>query len=349
MTLNLPAGDYYYCVGISKRSMTGYFSIPTDSKLDIVFEFIYKVQFTVTDTDGSPIEDAWIWVDSGYHCDASYTNSSGYSVLDLPVGDYDFEVRADGFTTYGNFSVPEVLELTIALESLGEFYRVEFTVTDTDGAPIGNACIIAARGDYSFYGYTESSGKLTLNLPAGDYDYQVGADGFFSKYGEFSVPTDSEVITDLKPYGQLYEVTFTVTDENVDQIEDAWISAHGGDCFFYGWTDSSGNLTLNLPAGDYDLYVEANGYAFYEGTFSVPADLEHNIVLTKQATKDYSAVWQELYRSELPHVIPSYANQYYDIFRPHGGLSFNPIPRFHRNNVRYFQAVPSRCGSRTES
>ena len=82
---------------------------------------VREVRFTVTDENGDPIEEAWIWVDSGDYCDDGYTDCSGNMTLNLPAGDYDYDVRAYGFfKQYGTFSVPADSELNIVLESLGE-------------------------------------------------------------------------------------------------------------------------------------------------------------------------------------------------------------------------------------
>lgn len=146
----------------------------------------------------------------------------------------------------------------------------------------------------------------------------------------------------LESVGQLYAVEITVTDDNGDPIEEAWVWVDRGDYWDGEYTDSSGNLTLNLPAGDYGFLVQEVGYADYFGAFSVPEDLEHHIVLANQGTDDNSAVWLELqdYWSESLPVILPYANQYYDFCRTSCRYSLHPIPRFYRNNLRYFQAAP---------
>jgi putative cell wall-binding protein len=279
LTLNLPAGDYYYNVRADGFLRTdGQFSVSGDSALSIiVLGQNYEVTFTVRDENSDPIEDAEINVSSGDYWDFGFTDSSGKKTLNLPEGDCQYTVRADGFSySHGEFSVSSDAELNIVLESVGPLYEVTFTVTDENSDPIKDAWVYADREDYEASGYTDSSGDLTLNLPEGDYYYNVSADGFSYSHGEFSVSSDAELNIVLE---RLYEVTFTVRDENTDPIAGARIYVDRGDYSASGYTDSSGNLTLNLPAGDYDYEVSADGFFYSHGEFSVSSDTELDIVL----------------------------------------------------------------------
>lgn len=242
------------------------------------------VTFTVTDTNKNPINGAWVSAEKGDCCEEGYTNILGYAELYLPLGDYTFIVWADGYFGYsGTFIVPGDAEIVVLLDSPGETFRTEFVVTDPDQEPVANAFIFVASEYFWARGSCDSEGNLVLNLPEGEYSLYIEANGFATKHShqvEFCVPRDAKVVTVLLPLDDLFSVGFTVFDPEGEPVENAYVEVDCGDFYFNGYTDWDGGLTLNLPEGNYEVLVLAEGYATYTGEFAVPVEMQVTIKLS---------------------------------------------------------------------
>lgn len=80
--------------------------------------------------------------------------------------------------------------------------------SDEDGNPIEDAFVGVNQEGYENYGYTDSSGSLTLYLSEGEFEFTSRALGYYDSRGVFSVSSDTELNIVLVIPSQLYEVTF---------------------------------------------------------------------------------------------------------------------------------------------
>ncbi|TVQ87015.1 MAG: T9SS C-terminal target domain-containing protein [Bacteroidetes bacterium] len=148
-----------------------------------------------------------------------------------------------------------------AHENLDEIpvYNVIFNITDEDGIQIDNAVI-------TLDGTTNPAGEYIFSdLQAGEYDYEIMAEGFFSVSGTVEV-VDQNVNLDIEltaiPQVE-FTVTFLVANQDGYHITDAVITLNGV-------TNPAGvYLFEDLEAGEYDFLVTAPGYFDYPGTVEV--------------------------------------------------------------------------------
>src|SRR5690606_15539848 len=99
-------------------------------------------------------------------------------------GDYDYSIVADGFDDVaGNVSIAgaPVTEEVVMIETI-VFHLVTFHVSDADGN-IEGATVNIEGNDLT----TDANGIATIELPDGEYDYTVLADGYIEHAGQVVV------------------------------------------------------------------------------------------------------------------------------------------------------------------
>jgi len=221
--------------------------------------------------------------DWNYTC----TNSSGfYSINVSTAGDAYFYSDADGYysnaTMEYNINENETLWLNISLDPRRpENSTVCGYITDNvTKEPIENACVDLYwsddQGHFVFnYTHTDSSGFYSMNVAAGKiWMCTVFADGYFSEsiwdyYMDYNINENETLWINISLYPRPPEnsvVCGYVTDEETgDPIEDAyvilnWRDEHGHHDWNYTYTNSSGFYSMNLAAGEIDLYARADEY-----------------------------------------------------------------------------------------
>jgi hypothetical protein len=244
----------------------------------------------VTAPGGAGIAGVDLWAHSVETGDVVFatTDSSGNYTMDVPAGSYKihFSPPSDSgwaweyYDDAQNFpaatAVPVAEGATVANinAELAPWSQITGRVTAPDGVGIAGVDVTARPlGDGNVFGATtDSSGNYTMDLPAGTYKV------------EFSPPSDSDFVSeyydDVQSFSAATAVPVaagaTVADINAELAEvskitgkvtgpggvaiagvDVWASPVGDGDSGFATTDSSGNYTLELPAGSYTISFSA--------------------------------------------------------------------------------------------
>jgi uncharacterized membrane protein len=189
------------------------------------------------------------------------TNSQGIAAIDLPTGDYQYQIPTTSTDNpnlaevpSGTFSVATTAS-TIELD-LADYvkYNVTFqTVPPTQDAAISFAKVESPDTPVAS-GATASNGILTLAYKNGQYIYTAKKSGYKDVTGEFTIADGNQNIT--VEMLQISTVTFTVKSQNDSSpIENAIIEmADRSDSSnkYKGTTNSSGVATMTFNGGEFE-------------------------------------------------------------------------------------------------
>lgn len=100
---------------------------------------------------------------------------------------------------------------------------------------------------------------------------------------------DREKEATLPFNGITYDVTGTVTCAT-DPVADATVTLSSGTMTVNGTTDPSGNYSLSVSAGTYDLTVKKIGYVTYTKSIIISADAVENVNLTEKTAVNGATV-----------------------------------------------------------
>lgn len=189
------------------------------------------------------------------------TNSQGIAAIDLPTGDYQYQIPTTSTDNpnlvevpSGKFSVATTAS-TIELD-LADYvkYNVTFqTVPSTQDVAISFAKAESPDTPVAS-GATASNGILTLAYKNGQYIYTAKKSGYKDVTGEFTIAGGDQNIT--VEMLQISTVTFTVKSQNDSSpIENAVIEmADRSDSSnkYKGTTNSSGVATMTFNGGEFE-------------------------------------------------------------------------------------------------
>lgn len=174
-------------------------------------------------------------------------NGDEVTTNEIEAGQHKLEV------TSGNGLKVVTYDLLISLP-----YTITFTVTDgTD--PIEGANINVAGQILT----TDASGKASISLPNGAYDYTAHKDDFAGS-GTVTI-SDADLGEDIVVNQATYILTLLVTDRDGNPIENASISIAGSDLT----TNASGEVSISVPNGDYSYSITADGYSNKTGDINI--------------------------------------------------------------------------------
>jgi uncharacterized membrane protein len=189
------------------------------------------------------------------------TNSQGIAAIDLPTGDYQYQIPTTSTDNpnlaevpSGTFSVATTAS-TIELD-LADYvkYNVTFqTVPSTQDVAISFAKAESPDTPVAS-GATASNGILTLTYKNGQYVYTAKKSSYKDVTGEFTIADGNQNIT--VEMLQISTVTFTVKSQNDSSpIENAIIEmADRSDSSnkYKGTTNSSGVATMTFNGGEFE-------------------------------------------------------------------------------------------------
>ena len=189
------------------------------------------------------------------------TNSQGIAAIDLPTGDYQYQIPTTSMDNpnlvevpSGTFSVAtaaSVIELDLADYVK---YNVTFqTVPSTQDVAISFAKAESPDTPVAS-GATASNGILTLTYKNGQYIYTAKKSSYKDVTGEFTIAGGDQNITVEMP--QISTVTFTVKSQNDSSpIENAVIEMtdrSDSSNKYKGTTNSSGVATMTFDGGEFE-------------------------------------------------------------------------------------------------
>jgi len=238
------------------------------------------VQGDYPSTEPIPNIKVYLFNEAGsYLSQNQITDTNGQVVFNLPQQSY--KIRAD-YMSQQFWSNPFTWQDTTVTVPMAD---AEITVTGA-GVPLEGVNVYAftASGSYlSLNGATNSEGKVTFNVPAGDYKFRADYQG--SQYwSDPSTLTAGQVnpvgistgggtlaFTVLKGPGvPLYLVNCYVFSES-----GSYLNMSNG-------TDSSGLVSFNLADGNYKIRVDYLGYQFWSPVYTVTGNLSETFTIAHQ-------------------------------------------------------------------
>ncbi|MFC4440304.1 MULTISPECIES: carboxypeptidase regulatory-like domain-containing protein [Natrialbaceae] len=132
-------------------------------------------------------------------------------------------------------------------------------VDDQTGDPIENATVELGTGDETYTDVTDVDGAYTLeNVPAGEHEITVTAEGYAEKTDTVEVPEDGTITKDIGLHTESGAISGQVTaSDDGAPVENATVVAENDDGGIYeATTDANGEYTLeNVSAGTYVVNV----------------------------------------------------------------------------------------------
>ncbi|OGZ11959.1 MAG: hypothetical protein A3C93_05975 [Candidatus Lloydbacteria bacterium RIFCSPHIGHO2_02_FULL_54_17] len=195
-------------------------------------------------------------------CQPNYDNDANSSLesyrFKVPAGTIIIEVSRFGFGAPEEFSVGVSAATTtksIAFASPTSFIRV--TAVTSDGVALNGAPVFAYGSSGFGNAMTGTTGTTTIYVPPGTYTVEGFAPAFGPLTAQSAVVTSdaNPSITFTVNVGSLKTISGTVT-QGGSGIAGVKIGAHGTGATTGGngaETDASGNYTLYVPAGTYEV------------------------------------------------------------------------------------------------
>ncbi len=207
----------------------------------------------------------------GYYAAATDENGD-YDLDQIPAGYYSVFVSCHGYLAYGG-----EMEVTTDSDTMDfELQEVPVgtvagRVTDDTGAPIGDALVNATQPNVDPFTFTNADGYFELaNVPAGTWRVGAYKEGYSARAVTIEITEDVVITLDFTlpvnntpPPTNLVTLTGRVLDGSTNEaLANADIVAVAEDDSYHSYvkSDGSGNYTLQLPAGVYNVLVQVPGY-----------------------------------------------------------------------------------------
>jgi hypothetical protein len=220
----------------------------------------YTVTFNVTDGTNA-IEGATIAVDG----QTLTTDANGHATIDLANGDYTAVISKTGYNPYTKTFTVNGSDLTLDITLSNQNYTVTFNVTDGSN-PLEGVGVSVNGNDLT----TDADGKVSIDLPNGDYSADFKKTGYKDKTVNFelngsdlSVPVELEKtttsISEVQSMVKIYPNPandYLVIESKVENGKAQIYSVEGN---LIKEVDISGNTRIkvsSLPSGVYLIKVQ---------------------------------------------------------------------------------------------
>lgn len=201
------------------------------------------------------------------------TNSQGIAAIDLPTGDYQYQIPT---TSTDNPNLVEVPSGTFSVATAASAIEldladyVKYNVTFQTVPSTQDVAISFAKAEFPdtpvASGATASNGILTLTYKNGQYIYTAKKSSYKDVTGEFTIAGGDQNIT--VEMLQISTVTFTVKSQNDSSpIENAVIEMtdrSDSSNKYKGTTNSSGVATMTFDGGEFEWSQDSDA-DFSEG------------------------------------------------------------------------------------
>ncbi|MFC6232579.1 beta strand repeat-containing protein [Paenibacillus allorhizosphaerae] len=250
--LKVPVGTYAYVqVNASGYAAYAQNNIQVTAGNTTTLGFSYgAISGTVTDGNGNPVSGSSVYTNIA----SQTTNTSGSYTLNVPPGTYSVTVGSK--PGYGSYSQTNIQVTGGNMATVHFSYgAISGTVTNGSGNPVTGATVYASGSNGSVT--TDASGKYTLHVPAGTYDYVQAYASGYANYNQNNINvTAGNVATVHFSYGA---ISGTVTDAGGNPVSDATVYTNSTS----QKTNASGAYMLNVVPGTYTVTVSKSGYAPY--------------------------------------------------------------------------------------
>ncbi|MBS3781948.1 MAG: carboxypeptidase regulatory-like domain-containing protein [Candidatus Thermoplasmatota archaeon] len=184
---------------------------------------------------------------------------------------YDWKVVVEENQTDEQLKESNVWNFTTEPEVL---YKLTFTVMDEEGDPIEGATVTVSNEtlgpDYT--NTTNDTGVAVVeDVEEGDYTYTVTKEGYEDATAEITVDGDDDITVTMTE--KVYDLTFTINDEEGDPIEGATVTVANEtlNLDYTNTTDDTGVAVVeDVEEGDYTYTVSKEGYK--DATDEITAD-----------------------------------------------------------------------------
>lgn len=201
------------------------------------------------------------------------TNSQGIAAIDLPTGDYQYQIPT---TSMDNPNLVEVPSGTFSVATAASAIEldlvdyVKYNVTFQTVPPTQDVAISFAKAESPdtpvASGATASNGILTLTYKNGQYIYTAKKSSYKDVTGEFTIAGGDQNIT--VEMLQISTVTFTVKSQNDSSpIENAvieMVDQSDSSSKYKGTTNSSGVATMTFDSSGFEWSQDSDA-DFSEG------------------------------------------------------------------------------------
>ena len=238
----------------------------------------------------------------GIGVDAITDEFGGYTIAELPWGDYTVMAWADSSI----YEIPGQVPVTLAAATPSvtvDFLLVRYpegtatwtgTVVDSaSGARIAGASIlIGAFVSFNRHATSDAVGHFEFaDLPAAEYHVNVSSPGYVWSFPEVSIGDGQALVRDLPLIASNSTIYGHLKLADGTPITDAWLDAHTTDGSGYGSAnvDENGDYTIpDLGSGTYLVSVGGVGtpYVYKEKTVTAVANtsVKANFTLKKRTT-----------------------------------------------------------------
>lgn len=260
---------------------TNWFSVTFD--MDIMEptdpEDLGTVSGVVTDAEGIPIEDAT--VEAGG--EETTTDANGAYEFDVPGGERDLTVSADGFdaeTVSIDVLADDLIDVDAIELTETEFGTISGIVTDAEGNPVEGATVSAADEQTT----TDADGAYELTAPAGTQEISISGDEFETETA--SVDVVAEGVTDvddiaLAPLdvGEAEFQAASITGDDVEPGETVFIEAE-----LINVGEAPGEQDVTVTVADQSTTETVSLDPFEEATVTLEWETTEDDVGDHQAT-----------------------------------------------------------------
>jgi RHS repeat-associated protein len=287
VTFSLPDGNYRFRTDLDGTQFwsakTNHCNVPDCDQVEIKVTF--PILLKVFADYGGPIEGATVYAfdgdqNTGYH---QTTDENGYVSFTLPLdGNYRFraDYTAPGAGNSVQFwnSVPE--KCTLPACNYGEIVVTRnpavVTVLDTNSMPKEGLNVYAFDGDHNtgIHLATDANGQVTFTLPYGTYRFRTDLNGtiFWSGAENHCDPNaecEASVITVVNPVIVSVLDTLNTPYPNLPVYAFSVDPSTGSGQAYtgrHGTTDAKGQVTFQLPQGNYHFRADYGGVQFWNNT-----------------------------------------------------------------------------------
>lgn len=241
-----------------------------------------EITVTVLRADSSPVEGVYVYAyDEALDWRNLYgrTDANGQKIFEQPPeGTYVFLVYQNGRYYWSRaITFPREHEVVIRMETAG----VTVTVVDANGRGIRNLPVYAmtANGRYynGIYDRSDSNGRASLDLPAGEYRFMT----YYSRSWYTSITIDTNETNSAELRVAQSRVTVNVADGDGQPLRGVRVYAFNEGSYYLnatGVTNSSGSVSLRVAVGAVKFRVDYDG----ESTWSpvISTDAQNSVTIT---------------------------------------------------------------------
>ena len=269
---NIPTGTYKFSAAkadYADGSVTGVVvANGATATADITLaRQVGSAKITVTDGD-NPISGITVSVTVNGQVKTETTNAQGEATFtSIPTGQYTFTATSgyDSKTAVVTIAADTPASTTITLPAMGS---VDFIVTSGSG-PVPGAKISVTVNGSKIDKNSGADGKASFaNLPVGNYTFDITCTGYESK--SQSVTISRSITGNISlTINKIITAQVNVKDDAEKNVWGASVRVTGNGVDQTKTTDSYGNVTFSLPAGDYTFTTTCNNYNDDSKTISI--------------------------------------------------------------------------------